>query len=218
MPMPRRTLYFLSILVLLCPLPLHAVDSVTLYALFKDKAILHIDGARRMLANGESSPEGVRLIGTDTQSDEAVVEIGGKRETLRMGVVISSIQSGAPNGVTLWADSQGFFIAQGSINGKPVAFLVDTGANTIALSRAMAQRLGLDYKKGQAGVVTTASGKVRAQRIVLDTVKIGEIVQRNVEAVVLESSQPSTPLLGMSFLSAMEMRREGNKMELIKKY
>jgi aspartyl protease family protein len=49
-------------------------------------------------------------------------------------------------------------------------------------------------------------------------VKIGEIVQRNVEAVVLEGAQPSTPLLGMSFLNAMEMRRDGNRMELIKKY
>ncbi len=215
MPMPWRIIYLLA---LLCPLPLHAVDNITLYALFKDKAILHIDGARRVLANGEASPEGVRLIGTDTQTDEAVVELGGKRETLKLGVVISSFQGGAPAGVTLWADSQGFFVAQGSINGKPVAFLVDTGANTVALNGALARHLGLDYRKGQAGVVTTASGNVRAQRIVLDTVKIGEIVQRNVEAVVLEGSQPSTPLLGMSFLNAMEMRRDGNKMELIKKY
>ncbi|MBI5612475.1 MAG: TIGR02281 family clan AA aspartic protease [Gammaproteobacteria bacterium] len=216
MPMLSRTI---QILLLLWPLPLYAVDSVTLYALFKDKAILQIDGARRVLANGEASPEGVRLIDTDTQSDEAVVEIDGKRETLKLGVVVSSFQGGAPAGVTLWADSQGFFVAQGSINGQPVAFLVDTGANTVALNGALAQRLGLDHKKkGQASVVTTASGNVRARRVLLDTVKVGEIVQHNVEAVVLDGAQPSTPLLGMSFLNSMEMRRDGNKMELIKKY
>lgn len=216
MPTLSRTIY---ILLLLCPPPLYAVDNIALHALFKDKAILNIDGARRVLASGETSPEGVRLIDTDTRTDEAVVEFGGKRETLRMGVVISSFQGGAPAGVTLWADSQGFFVAQGSINGKPVAFLVDTGANTVALNSDTARRLGLDHKKnGQAGVVTTASGNVRARRLVLDTVKIGEIVQRNVEAVVLEGAQPSTPLLGMSFLNAMEMRRDGNKMELVKKY
>ncbi len=215
MPMLSRIIH---ILLLLCPLPLYAVDNLALHALFKDKAILQIDGTRRVLAHGEASPEGVRLIDTDTRTDEAVVEIGGKRETLKLGVVIASFQGGAPAGVTLWADSQGFFVAQGSINGRSVAFLVDTGANTVALNRALAERLGLDYKKGQAGIVTTASGNVRAKRIVLDTVKVGEIVQRNVEAVVLEGAQPSTPLLGMSFLNAMEMRRDGNKMELIKKY
>ncbi|OGI44904.1 MAG: hypothetical protein A2150_03185 [Candidatus Muproteobacteria bacterium RBG_16_64_11] len=213
--MLSRIIYIL----LLCPLPLYAVDNIALHALFKDKAILHVDGARRVLVTGETSPEGVRLIDTDTRTDEAVVEIGGKRETLKMGVVISSFQGGAPAGVTLWADSQGFFIAQGSINGQAVAFLVDTGANTVALNGALAQRLGLDHKKkGQASVVTTASGNVRARRVLLDSVKVGEIVQRNVEAVVLEGAQPSTPLLGMSFLNAMEMRRDGNKMELIKKY
>jgi len=205
-------------LALLAP-ALPAAEGISLYALFKDKAILTIDGTRRVLKAGETSPEGVKLVSTDTELDQAVVETHGRRETLTLGVVVSQLESGAPVAVTLWADGRGFFHASGSINGSGVTFLVDTGANTIALNGALAQRLGLDYrKKGQQVVVTTASGHVRAHSMVLDTVKIGEIVLRNVEAVVLDGPQPATPLLGMSALNSLQMRRDGDKMELIKKY
>ncbi len=196
-----------------------AADGVALYALFKDKAILTIDGARRVLKAGETSPEGVKLISTDTELEQAVVEVGGQREILKLGVVVSHIQASTPAAVTLWADGSGFFFANGSINGSGVTFLVDTGANTVALSGALAQRIGLDYKKkGLQGIATTASGHVRNYIVKLDTVKIGEIVLHNVDAAVLEGSHPSTPLLGMSVLNSLEMRRDGNKMDLIKKY
>lgn len=196
-----------------------ADDGIALYALFKDKAILTIDGTRRVLTAGETSPEGVKLISTDTESEQAVIEAGGRRETLKLGMIASLAQAGAPAAVTLWADGSGFFFANGSINGSGVTFLVDTGANTVAISGALAQRIGIDYKKkGLQGVATTASGHVRNFVLKLDTVKIGEIVLHNVDAAVLEGSHPSTPLLGMSVLNSLEMRRDGNKMELIKKY
>lgn len=198
---------------------LPADDGIALYALFKDKAILTIDGTRRVLNAGETSPEGLKLISTDTKLEQAVVEAGGQRETLKLGVVVSRLEGGAPAAVTLWADGSGFFFANGSINGSSVTFLVDTGANTVALSGALAQRLGLEYKKkGLQGIATTASGHVRNYIVKLDTVKIGEIVLHNVDAAVLDGSHPSTPLLGMSALNSLVMRRDGNKMELIKKY
>jgi aspartyl protease family protein len=196
-----------------------ALDGVVLYALFRDQAILTIDGARHVLKAGESSPEGVKLISTDTELEQAVIEAGGRRETLKLGVVMSRHDNSAPAAVTLWADSSGMFFASGSINGTAVSFLVDTGANTVALSGALAQRLGIDYKKkGKQGMATTASGRVMNYMLKLDTVKIGEIVLHNVDAAVLEGYPMSTPLLGMSVLNNLEMRRDGNKMELIKKY
>jgi aspartyl protease family protein len=191
---------------------------IKLFALFQDKAILHVDGARRVLATGAESPEGVKLVSTDTQAEEAVVEFGGKRETLRLGVVFSAFESSARESVTLFADSSGFFHAAGSINGAAVTFLVDTGANTIAINSATAKRIGIDYTKGQAGTATTASGYTRVYSVKLDTVKVGEIILRNVEAGVIEGPQPATPLLGMSFLNALDMKRDGNKMDLTRRY
>ena len=192
------------------------MEKIILLALFKDKAIFQIDGARRVLQNGQVSPEGVKLISANTE--EATVEIAGKREVLKLGVVTTSFTSTGQPSVTLWADGSGFFHAEGSINNVPVKFLVDTGANTIAINSDLARRIGIDYTKGQAGIATTASGHIRIYGVVLNAVKIGEIVLHNVNAGVIEGRQPETPLLGMSFLGGLEMRRDGNRMELIKRY
>jgi aspartyl protease family protein len=207
----------LLLLFALLPVVTSAAD-ITLFALFKDKAILHIEGARRVLSVGAESPEGVKLVSTDTQAEEAVVELNGKRETLRLGVIISAFENATRESVTLFADNNGFFHAEGSINGAAVTFLVDTGANTIAINSATARRAGIDYTKGQAGTARTASGYARMYSIKLDTVKVGAIVMRNVVAGVIDGPQPEVPLLGMSFLSAMDMKREGNKMELTRRY
>ena len=195
-----------------------AADTVSIYALFNGKAILLVDGSRRVLKAGDESPEGIRLISASTETDEAVIEINGTRRVLKLGVVVSSFNSSAPASATLWAGDRGFFHANGSINGVTVTFLVDTGANTIAMNSATARRIGLAYEKGQVGIATTASGYAKIYRLTLDLVKIGEIELRNIEAGVIDGPQPETPLLGMSFLGRLEMRRDGDKMELIKKY
>ena len=210
--------FLLIALSLALPPCLRAAETVSVYALFNGKAILMVDGSRRVLKEGEVSPEGVRLISASTETDEAVIEVEGKRRVLKMGVVISAFTGPAQASTTLWASSNGFFHAEGSINGVPLTFLVDTGANTIAMNIATAKRVGIEYEKGQPGIAKTASGFVKIYGLTLDRVKIGEIELRNVEAGVIEGSQPDTPLLGMSFLGRLEMRRDGNRMDLIKKY
>lgn len=207
------------IVAVLVALPLwaEAVEDITLLALTRDKAILRIDGARRVLAVGETSPEGVRLVSANTE--EATIEVNGKRETLKYGVVIAptAIGSGAGStNVTLWADTDGFFYAAGKINGYPVKFLVDTGANTIALNSRAAKSIGLSYKKGRQGVAATAGGMVKMYGVTLNSVTVGEITLYNVPAGVVEGPHPDVPLLGMAFLGRLEMKRDGQKMELIK--
>jgi len=210
-------LRLLFLILVALPTLADAAD-IKLFALFQDKAILQVDGVRRVLATGAESPEGVKLVSTDTQAEEAVVEFAGKRETLRLGVVFSAFQSTARESVTLFADTNGFFHAAGSINGSVVTFLVDTGASTIAINSATAKRSGIDFTKGHVGTAKTASGYTRVFSVKLDSVKVGDIVLRNVEAGVIDGPQPETPLLGMSFLNALEMKRDGNKMELTRRY
>lgn len=196
-----------------------AVERVTLQALFKNKAIVVIDGTRRVLAVGESSPEGVRLIETDTGAERAEIEIGGRRQTLALGVILGSFAPTGRGSVTLYAEPNGHFRADGTINGRAVRFLVDTGATTIALSGVEASRLGIDYKKrGQAGYASTASGVVRMYAIKLDAVEVGPITLYNVDAGVLEGSFPREALLGMSFLSRLDMKRDGEHLELTQRY
>lgn len=198
--------------------PGRAAEDISLHALFEDKAILVIDGERRVLSTGEASPEGVRLLATDTAAEEARIEVDGRRETVRLGVVTGSFEPAERPSVTLWAGTGGHFHADGAINGRPVRFLVDTGATLIALSGADAQRLGIEYlRDGRPGYANTAGGVVRAYAVTLNRVGVGPISLYNVPASVVEGSHPREILLGMSFLGRLDMRREGMKLELIRR-
>lgn len=196
-------------------MPACAVESISLQALFKDKAIFLIDGARRVLTKGEESREGVRLVSTDTVAEQAEIEVGGKRETVKLGMVMAGFQGGGRASVLLFASAGGHFFADGFVNGLPVRFLVDTGATTIALSEDQAKRLGIDYRRrGQPGHASTAGGVVRMYSLNLDKVEVGPITVYNVAAGVVEGAYPREPLLGMSFLGQLNMKREGEQLEL----
>jgi aspartyl protease family protein len=191
---------------------------VSVIGLFPGKAVVVIDGgAPRVLSVGQKPVEGVTLISTDRES--ATLLIDGEKRTLRIGqhqagpAPASSSQS-----ATLTADPRGHFVVDGQINGGAVRFLVDTGATSISLSSADASRLGIDYRKGQPGLMGTANGTVAAYRVKLDTVRVGDIVVNNVDAAVVEGSQMPFALLGMSFLNRMEMKREGQTMVLIRRF
>lgn len=212
---------FLVLIVIIWPQCLFADQSIQVFALFEKKAIINIDGKRRVLAMGETSPEGLKLIRTDTQNELVEVEIAGRRETLRLGIVSTGGGLGSEGGaqkVVLFAQ-RGSFYADGSINGSNVKFLVDTGATTIAMNSYTADRIGLDYRRhGQRGMASTAGGVVPMYGMTLKKVKVGGIVLHNIEAGVIEGSHPQDVLLGMSFLSRVNMTRDGNRMELIKRY
>ena len=190
--------------------------SVSVMGLFKDKAIVSIDGGKpRTLSVGQTE-QGVKLIAAD--SGGASFDVDGKRRTLGMG---QSFAGGAPTdarqSVSLTADARGHFAAAGSLNGYPMTFLVDTGATSIAISAAEARRIGLDYKAGQAAGVSTAAGVVPAWRVTFNTVKVGNISVNQVEGMVVEAGL-NVPLLGMSFLNRMEMKRDGQTMTLTQRY
>ena len=58
---------------------------------------------------------------------------------------------------------------------------------------------------------------VPAWHVKFNTVKVGGITLHQVDGMVVESGL-SVPLLGMSFLNRMEMRRDGPTMTLIQRY
>ena len=92
---------------------------------------------------------------------------------------------------------------------------MDTGATSIAMNSQVAARLGIDYKRtGKQGVSQTASGLVRMYGVKLAKVQVGEITMHNVDAGIIEGNFPTETLLGMSFLGQLDMKREGEKLEL----
>ncbi len=191
-----------------------ADTKLTLQALFKDKAIVLVDGARRVLKVGDTSPEGVKLVETDTKAETATVAIDGTTQVLRLGMVVAA-SVGGKGLVTLYAGGGAHFFADGYINDTPVKFLVDTGATNIALNSRIADSIGIDYKRtGKPSIAATASGMVRTYNVKLAKVRVGEITLHNVDAGVIEGNYPREPLLGMSFLGQLDMKHEGDKLEL----
>ncbi|CTQ32420.1 retropepsin-like aspartic protease family protein [Jannaschia rubra] len=88
------------------------------------------------------------------------------------------------------------------VNGEPVDFVVDTGATEIVLSRADAAKIGIDPDGLRyLGQALTANGSVQTAQVVLDEVRLGDITDRRVRAIVNDGDL-RTSLLGMSYLGS----------------
>jgi aspartyl protease family protein len=183
-----------------------------------DKALLLIDGKPRTLAVG-STVQGVKLLSV-TGSD-AVVDIAGKRVGLALGGAQVNLGGGGSDGtgslIVMTAGSGGHFTTGGSINGKAVNFLVDTGATSVSISQSVADRIGLDYRKGQRGMVNTANGAVPVHAMSLSVVRIGDVQVYNVDAVIIPAAMDQV-LLGNSFLTRFQMKRENDKLTLERRF
>ncbi len=194
---------------------------VNLNGIVGNKALLVIDGGKpRWLAVGETSPEGVKLVGIS--GDSAVFELAGARQTVKLGqnerLAAGGLSSSAGSqSIVLTASGNGHFITTGQINGQSVQFLIDTGASFISLGSNDAKRLNINYVNGQRAAMSTANGVVPVYKVKLDEVRIGTVTLNNVDGIVTTDSQPIV-LLGMSFLNRMEMKRDGETMTLKKRF
>lgn len=98
----------------------------------------------------------------------------------------------------------GHFEAKGLVNGQPVYFMIDTGASSVVLCFADAKRIGIETQKLRYVIpVSTANGSTMAAPIVLDSLKIGDIVRNNVHALITPPDTININLLGMSFLNRL---------------
>ena len=197
----------------------HAAGSVTLTGTIGSRAILIVNGnPPKTVAVGESY-QGVKLV--SLQTEQAVVELEGKRVNLRMDTPVSiggrAATGGGGSRVVLSADSRGHFMTQGAINGRPVTFMLDTGATTVALSMADAQRIGLDYSKGQRVQINTANGVAPGFMLRLDSVRVGDVEVYDIDAIVSQQGMPYI-LLGNSFINRFSMRRDADQMVLEKRF
>jgi aspartyl protease family protein len=106
--------------------------------------------------------------------------------------------------VRLEADTKGHFNGEFKINGRSVEALVDTGATMIAINASTARRLGLNLTSSDFKYpVNTANGAIKGAIAELDSVQIGRIHVKGVEAMVLEDKALSGTLVGMTFLNRL---------------
>jgi aspartyl protease family protein len=201
--------------LVLLALGAQAQQKVSFNGQMGERALLVIDGQPRVLGIGSSS-DGVRLLAVSPT--HAQIEVQGQRRALaltggRAGAV------GAPSGdseIVLAAGLGGHFTAPGRINGRQVQFMVDTGASVVTLSESVATRIGLDYGRGQRIEARTANGSVFGHLVTLDTLRVGDVELVNVQAAVLPASMEHV-LLGNSFLSRFQMRRDNDILRLVRR-
>jgi len=190
-----------------------AADSVQVVGMFPGMVVVQIDGQQKILKQGVLT-KGVKFV--KAVGENVVLEIDGKQQTFRLGSTIST-NFAAPKVTrkTIRANNRGMFHTTGSINGHVINFLVDTGATTVAMSSLHAKKLNIRYRlDGEETIASTASGRAKAYRVNLKTVKVGAIMQRNVIGLVIDGAYPREVLLGMSFLNRLKVEKTGDLMVL----
>ena len=124
-------------------------------------------------------------------------------------------QSVSGEDITIRRQDDGHYWLQVDVNGKPVRFMIDSGATTTAVNASTARETGIQVDAdGYPVFLSTANGRVTAQRGIIQSFKIGthEIGQHN---VVVSESFGDTNVLGMNFLDSMQSWKvEGNVMTL----
>ena len=107
--------------------------------------------------------------------------------------------AGTTEALLLERDASGQFHLEASVNGTPVEFLVDTGADIVALTEQAALNLGLNVSEGDfQPVMKTASGVGYGAQIKLDELEVAGERLRDVDAVVVKGL--AVNLLGQSAL------------------
>ena len=110
----------------------------------------------------------------------------------------------------------GHFWVDATVNGSSQRFLLDTGATVTAISPEVAERARVtEQPMRQPILLRTANGTVPAQLVTIAEVRIGNVVARDLDAVVAPGLQ-GTSVLGMNFLSRLaSWRVEGRTLIMV---
>jgi len=114
--------------------------------------------------------------------------------------------------VVLQRNKFGHYVTSGTINGKPVVFMLDTGATGVAIPDTVANKLGI--ARGRAFATQTANGIGTSYAANLESVSVGGIELQNVQAGITPGLQTKQILLGMSFLKHIEFTQRGDTLIL----
>ncbi len=213
--------------------------TVRVVGLFKNRVIiLDEDSNRKILSLGDSIGSGLKLVSAN--SSTAVFK-NDQGVTLSMGInndISTSYSTHQPASSddkntktttttpdqpkpshleTIKLNEHNQYITPVSINGKEVSAIIDTGANFVTLNSSIAQQLGLDYKNSALKLnVSTASDKTDGYKFVLKSIALGSISLSNIDAVIIEGSNPELTLIGMSFLKNLDLQYLGDHLEIKK--
>jgi aspartyl protease family protein len=111
--------------------------------------------------------------------------------------------------------SGGHFAVDARVDGRRIPFMIDTGASHITIRESDASRLGFRPKERDYTIrMNTANGVGRAAQVDLRMVEVGDILVRDVPALVVPDNVLNVNLLGMTFLSRVRWSHERGRLML----
>ena len=182
---------------------------IQVMGMFRDKAVVKINGQQTLLKVGDQAVNGVKLIRSSAR--KTVLEINGKQREYTLGSQVSTNLSQPESTVVRIPSNNGMYRAQGLINGRSVRFMVDTGASVVAMARPTADRLQILYREtGKPIKISTASKMQNAWLVKLKTVTVGGITLNQVDGAIIDTEHDQDILLGASFLNRVRFsQKEG---------
>lgn len=120
-----------------------------------------------------------------------------------IGLYCSRNPDGRSHVAMFYAGHNGHYFAPLTINGITVTGLIDTGASSIAISHETARKFGIDKLPGKQGTGQTANGTVTTNNVIVPSVTVSGITLENVSVAIGITGEP---LIGMSFLSRLQLR------------
>jgi aspartyl protease family protein len=114
--------------------------------------------------------------------------------------------------LVLKRSSDGHYVFPGKINGRPVRFLLDTGATLVSVPAHLAAELGLRAGAHQQSI--TANGTVSTRATRLDSLAFGPFDLRDVAASINPGMADNQVLMGMSVLKHLEFTQRGDTLVL----
>ncbi|RDH83722.1 MAG: TIGR02281 family clan AA aspartic protease [endosymbiont of Galathealinum brachiosum] len=193
-----------------------AADKIEVQALMPGMVVLLIDDSRVTLKTGDQS-QGVKLISATSKIAE--LDVDGVKKFYQMGTTVStSFKQRELITERIVLNKYGMFKSFGTINGQSVKFLIDTGATSVAMSAKQARKLGIQYRiEGSETRANTASGIAKGWLVTLKSVRLGKLLERNVQGMVIDGDYPQEVLLGMTFLNRMKVENETGIMKITRK-
>lgn len=189
------------------------LDTGTLIAIATSLALVAIIlpgllyGYRGRVANGVKHAFvwlaiALALVGGYAYRDD-VREIANRvsAELVPAGQPVTTASPDGARAVRIRRSASGPFVARAKVNGAETMMLVDTGASSVVLKAADAERAGIDLKSLSFTVaVETANGATFCAPVRLRQITVGGISYQGVDALVSKPGNLKESLLGMSFL------------------
>ena len=133
-----------------------------------------------------------------------VIAVYGMWKDIRRDTMPKRVAAVEDSRISIPRSNDGHFYLTLEVNGKSIAFLVDTGATDIVIAENDARAVGIQTDSlVYLGVAKTANGEVRTAPVELESLKAGMHVFNRIRAWVSDGESDMS-LLGQAFLSRFQ--------------